>query len=222
MRVTSRPGSKLTGFSPNIPNPEFFPHAMLLLTFIAINLDLPVQVLLLDAKQTNFSGWRGAMDQARLRFRDIQRWFASWFHNEVYAWKLRQRAAEEPAVRSVVARLGAAAFLNRWNFPRWPYIEPMTDAAADLLRQRNLLAAPRMVAAERGYDFDDIYRQTIDDNAAVIRAAKAKAKELNAEDSGEVPIDWRELLALPTPDRVSLNVSQSTTLTETTTPTQGV
>jgi capsid protein len=65
MEVFGWPGEKLSGFSPNVPNAEFFQHAMLILTIVAVNLDLPLAVLLLDPSKTNFSGWRGAMDQAR-------------------------------------------------------------------------------------------------------------------------------------------------------------
>ncbi len=200
MEVSGQPGEKLTGFSPAVPNPEWKPYALLILTFVAINLGLPLAVLLLDPSQTNFSGWRGAMDQARIGFRRLQRRLAARLHKPVYAWKLRQWAAEDPAL----ARIDASKlFLHRWQFPRWPYIDPATDAAADLIRQRNLLASPRMVAAERGYDWDEIVEQTVADNGQAIRAAKAAAAEINAANPDDDPVSWRELLSLPTPDRVA-------------------
>jgi lambda family phage portal protein len=201
MEITGQPGEKLQGFSPNVPNAEFFPHATLILTFIAINLGLPLAVLLLDPSQTNFSGWRGAMDQARIGFRRLQRRLAARLHEPVYAWKLRQFAAEDPALRT---RLDdPKLFAHRFCFPRWPYIQPMEDAAADLIRQRNLLASPRMVAAERGYDWDDVVQETVSDNAQAILAAKKKAVEINAAQPDDSPVQWREVLALPTPDRIA-------------------
>src|SRR5690606_13659604 len=54
--VAGEPGETLKMFSANVPSPEFFPHAALVLTFVAINLDLPLAVLLLDPSRTNFSG----------------------------------------------------------------------------------------------------------------------------------------------------------------------
>src|SRR5690606_32007247 len=56
MRIRAPKGRELKGFAPNVPNAEFFQHATLTLTFVAINLDLPVHVLLLDPSRTNFSG----------------------------------------------------------------------------------------------------------------------------------------------------------------------
>lgn len=53
-------GEQLKGFSPTIPSIQYFDHVRLMLTFISVNLDLPLIVLLMDANETNFSGWRGA------------------------------------------------------------------------------------------------------------------------------------------------------------------
>jgi len=208
MRYRSRPGGKLVGFSPNVPNPEFFEHSMLILTFISINLGLPVQLLLLDPKQTNFSGWRGAMDQARLGFRNLQRWLATSFHARVYRWKVRQWMSEDRILEAEYGRIGEQLFAHRWNPPRWPYIEPMKDASAGILRVRNLQTSPRRLAAENGFDWWEISEEAIQDNGDVIRNAKRKAAAVN----GEFPDDpdrvsWREVLCLPTPDRVGAQVT---------------
>lgn len=202
MKYRSRPGGKLSGFSPNVPNAEFFDHSMLILTFISINLGLPVQLLLLDPKQTNFSGWRGAMDQARLGFRKFQRWLATSFHARVYRWKVRQWMSEDRMLEAEYERIGERIFAHRWNPPRWPYIEPMTDAQAGILRVRNLQTSPRRLAAENGFDWWEISEETIKDNSEVIRRAKKSAAELNAAFPDD-PVSWREVLCLPTPNTVT-------------------
>jgi len=208
MRYRSRPGGKLVGFSPAVPNPEFFEHSMLILTFISINLGLPVQLLLLDPKQTNFSGWRGAMDQARLGFRHLQRWLAKSFHSRVYRWKVRQWISEDRLLRAEHDRIGELLFAHRWNPPRWPYIEPINDAAAGILRVRNLQTSPRRLAAENGFDWWEISEETIQDNGNVIRNAKRTAAALNAEFPDDPDrASWQDVLSLPTPDRVSGQVA---------------
>lgn len=192
MRVKGGPGMKLQGFSPNIPNPEFFPHATLLLTFIAINLDLPVAVLLLDPRQTNFSGWRGAIDQARMRFKVIQRWLIGKLHRPVYIWKVRQWIAEDPALRRAYERLGKNIFAHVWNPPTWRYIEPAKDALADDLRVTRNLISQRRRAAEQGYDWDVLRSEIIADRVAVVRESLSAAAQVNA-DFPEAKLDWREL-----------------------------
>jgi len=74
MELTGRPGEKLQGFSPNVPNAEFFQHVRLILTLVGVNLGLPLCIVMLDGSETNFSGWRGALDQAKMGFRHNQRW----------------------------------------------------------------------------------------------------------------------------------------------------
>ncbi len=193
---------KLSAFSPNIPSPEFFPHAMMVLTFIAINLDMPVHVLLLDPSNTNFSGWRGAIDQARLRFKQIQKWFSECFHSPIYRWKLAQWAQRDPAIRS---RLEAASSptSHRWNPPTFPYIEPLTDASADLLQDRNAQNSKRRIHGARGRDWDEISTEIVEDNGKAILKALAKAEEITKAypDAG---VHWRELISLPTPDGVQI------------------
>ena len=74
------------------------------LGILAVNLDLPLCVFLLDASETNYSGFRGAIDQARQRWREIQSWMMGSFHRPVYEWKVRQWAVTDSALRKAVER----------------------------------------------------------------------------------------------------------------------
>ena len=76
----------------------------MLLGILAVNLDLPLCVFLLDASETNYSGFRGAIDQARQRWREIQSWMMGSFHGPVYEWKVRQWAVTDSALRKAVER----------------------------------------------------------------------------------------------------------------------
>ncbi|HUX15248.1 MAG TPA: phage portal protein [Phycisphaerae bacterium] len=205
MEMTSEPGETITAFSPNVPNAEFFDHASLILTFISINLNLPLAVLLLDPSKTNFSGWRGAIDQARMGFREIQRWLAGAFHRPVYRFKVRQWLAEDAALAKLAAQLGPKMFAHRWNPPTWAYIEPLKDGQADLLQVRNALTSPRRLHARRGADWDEVFTEIIADNSAAITAAKTAAAGINKQfPDDDAPVHWREILSLPTPDGVQI------------------
>lgn len=206
MEVAGNPGEQLKGFSPQVPNPEFFQHAMMILTIIGVNVGVPVAVLLLDPSQTNFSGWRGAIDQARFGFRRLQRLLIGRFHSPVYLWKLHQWIAEDAALRSQVGKGDVEnIFRHVWHPPTWPYIEPLKDATADLLRVRNGLISPRRLQAERGRDWEEVSTETIEDNANAIRKAKDAAAALNQEYPDD-PVHWRELLSLPAAEGVTVSV----------------
>ncbi len=204
------PGEKLEGFAPNVPNPEFFPHAMLVLTFVAVNLDLPVSVLLLDPSNTNFSGWRGAIDQARKGWRKIQTWLRLRFHRPVYRWKVRQWLATVPDLKRLQTASKSDSidvFAHRWNAPEWEYIEPLKDASADLLITRNALNSQRRVQAKRGRDWEEVSTEIVDDNGNAIVKAKTKAQEINKQFPEDQPVHWREVLSLPVAEGVQVSIN---------------
>lgn len=200
MIIRGNPGERLQGFAPNVPNAEFFPHVKLMLTMIGINLGLPLFMVLMDCSESNFSAWRGAFEEAKKGFKRNQRALISRFHTPVYKWKVRQWAAEDPAIRAAIERLGEEAFWHRWNPPRWPYIEPLKDAQAALLERRNALTSPRRQHAERGEEFVDVRDEIIDDNATTIVAAKTRAQAINKQFPDDVPVTWRDLYPAPPAD----------------------
>jgi lambda family phage portal protein len=201
MRYSPGAGKKVEGFTPDIPGPQFFEHVMLVLKIVSANLNLPVFAVLLDASETNFSGWRGAMDQARNAFRRIQNWLIDKFHRKVYEWKIRQWLAEDPEIRAWADQDGVDVFRHTWKRPRWEYIQPVQDVAADVSKVSSLISSLRQVHARRGDDFDEVIPEIIADNKDIIRQAIEAARDLNqsAEDDTE-RITWREMLAIPMPE----------------------
>jgi len=193
MEVTGEPGERLEGFSPNVPNPEFFPHVKLILQMLGANLGVPLILLLLDASETNFSGWRGALDQAKLGFQRNQRSLVARLHTPTYQWKLRQWRAADPGLARMSAKLGDEAFFGHdWHLPVWPYIEPWKDANADALRLDKNLISPRRVQAERGREWDIVAGEIIADKAMLVRLALAEAEAINGE-FPDAEVGWREL-----------------------------
>ena len=207
MQVTGAPGEKLSGFSPNIPNPEYFPHVRQIITLISINLGVPLCVGLLDASETNYSGFRGALDQARDGFRRNQRMMVTKFNRQVYLWKVRQFIAQDNESGGPLAdadqRKDISIFKHTWNYPAWPYIDPYKDTMADDLQVSRGHMAPSELQASRGRDWDRVSRKSVDDNFKAIDYALTRAKELNDKHSPERAIFWRDLLNLPTGDQMN-------------------
>ena len=194
LEVFGFPGEKLNGFSPNVPNAEFFQHAMLILTIVAVNLDLPVAVLMLDPTQAgNFSSWRGAMQQARMRHREIQQWLIDSFHAPIYRWKVRHWMQTNPALQKMLGAPKLNPYGHRWQPRGWDYIEPYKDAKADELKVDTAQTSPRRRAAERGLDWDDITAEIVEDRSLAIERAFEKAAELSAKYEG-LDATWRDLL----------------------------
>lgn len=214
LEMTGAKGETLTMASPQIPNAEFFPHTRLILTFIGINLGMPLVLLLLDASETNFSGYRGAVDQARLGFRAnqkvlIHRWCRPSWHWRIHLW-----SRDDATLRRLVEQHHAGdktvnPLRHEWLVPAWPYIEPMKDAAADLVRLSNMQASPTQVAQERGNKFSEVVDQTVRDRGEAIEKALVRAKELNLRFAleGDAGVTWRDLAPLPMSDGVTVSIT---------------
>jgi lambda family phage portal protein len=204
MEIVGAPGEKLQGFSPNVPNAEFFTHVKLMLQLIGVNLGLPLCLVLMDGSETNFSGWRGAVDEARKGFRAAQRNLLTRLHTPVYRLKVSQWIAEDAALREASAQRDL--YRHKWNCPRWAYIDPVGDAQGDQLRLQNNLTSPRRLHAERGAEWQEIADETIEDYGYAIQRAMAVANRINTSNPGQTPIQWRELISLPMATGTQLNL----------------
>lgn len=217
MEIVGKPGEQLKFFSPQIPGQAFLDHSKLILTFIAVNLDLPLQVLLLDPMRSNFSSWRGAIEQARISWRDMQLDLIAAWHRPVYRWRVRQWL-ESPnydadprclKLRAIAADPGRKCqpFKHNWNPASWPYIEPLKDASADSLQQEKLLNSPRRIQARKGQNWQQVARESVEDCSYAIRLAKQAAAQINQDFPEDKPVHWRECLNLTSTEKLSLTVT---------------
>lgn len=188
-----RPGEDVVPFTPSVQANEYGEFTRNAVRKIGLQVGLPLSLAMLDTSQTTFHGYRGELQQARLGFgyaRDLRE---ERFNRPVYAHWLREQALTE----SAFARAGEKLYRHKWNGRRFPYVEPKTDAEADKVRLDNLLISPRDLAAERGDSWEDIVAETVADRGMLLRSAIEEAKAIEAETG--VPVGWRDLLNLSTP-----------------------
>lgn len=207
-QIVGQEGETIKGFSPNVPNAEYFQQAHLLQMIIAANLELPIAILLLDAESTNYSGFRGAFLAATRRFRKFQSNIIRRFHSPAYAFKVRDFLALDPAIRRVSKRSDVQVFRHRFHPRGWPYIDPHKEAAAHLIASRNGIRSLRSLHAELGQWYPAVVREIVDDHALAIEVAFQKAEALN-EKFPDLRIHWRELLSLPMPEGVTVSIAPS-------------
>jgi len=224
MELNGLAGEKIHLDNPNIPNPEWFQHVKLLLTFVGINLGAPLVMVLMDAGETNFSGYRGAIDQARLGFRCNQRNRINKFYRPYFNWRLRTWLDDDPDLlrRFLSNRRKVNLFRHEWGPPEWPYIEPTKDALADLIRESNTLTSPRRRAAERGTEYSTIVREAVEDRANGISLAIEAADAINTKHGldGLESVTWQHLYQPPMPQGVTLQMNAVGDVEEPAQPTQ--
>lgn len=211
MEVIGQPGEELSGFSPDVPSSSYQWQHRMMLQAIGVNLGLPLCLVLMDGSETNFSGWRGAVDEARKGFKSLQRNMVKRSHSPTYQWKVRQWIEEDPLIRrySQLPRIRIAS--HQWNTPVWQYIDPVADAQGDQIRLINGLISPRRLHSERGREWETVADETIEDLAYAIRMAKKTAATINGEFKDNSPVHWRELINLPMPGGVQMTVQDKQT-----------
>lgn len=206
MEIIGGEGEELQGFSPNVPNAEFFTHVKLMLQIIGVNLGLPLCLVLMDGSETNFSGWRGAVDEARKGFRANQTNLQNRLHKPVYEFKVRQWIAEDRALAAAAKTEGINIFGHKWNAPTWQYIDPVKDAQGDALRIQNALTSPRRLHAEGGRDWEEVADEIVQDMSYAIVKAKQRARAINDQFQDNAPVHWRELISLPMPNGIQMTM----------------
>ena len=184
-----------------MPNSEYLQQVKLILQIIGVNFGLPLCLVLMDGSETNFSGWRGAVDEARKGFVADQVNLVRRLNRPAYIWKLSQHLAEtkDAALKKAFRKLDKAIYRHNWNLPTWSYIEPVADAEGDATQLRNALTSPRRLHAARGKDWEEIAEESVADNSFAIEAAAKQAAKINATFPDSPAVTWRDLIALPMP-----------------------
>lgn len=197
MEVALKRGEKLVTASPQVGTSDFINHTHLILQFMSVNLDLPVAVMLLDASLTNFSGWRGAIEQARISWRRWQQWLIESLHMPTYRWKVRQWLAERSdrgtKLRAAV-RAGTDVFKHVWHPAGWTYIEPLKDVQSDYLEWSTGLNSRRRVLGRKQLDITAVDFEHAMDTYRFFSLCRGLTVKLNTEQPTLPPVDWQLFL----------------------------
>jgi len=203
-------GEKIVPFTANVPNTEFFDHSKMLLTFIATSIGMPLILFLLDASETNFSSWRGAVDQFKISAERYQTMHAAAFHRPVVRFKQRQWLRQDRGFRSFFDIDGPAFFNHTWRFPKWRHVQPVEDVKAEVMELGNLLDSPRGIASRHNRDLDRIIRETCEDRSEAIRCGLDHVAELNRHpyviENPQETVTWREVMPLPLSDNAQMQL----------------
>ena len=205
MIFPGKPGRSYKPFSPNINMADFKEFSRMILGTIAVNLDIPLIVLLLDASETNFSGWRGALDQARMRFRELQQEMIEQFYTPTYEWLVRAWIKDDPQVAELYKLLGDDIFNHTWNRPQFKYVEPLKDTTADALQLGTMMTSPVEFQGSKGRDWNEFYPEVVDAYGDAIEAACERVEKINNKYKF-ANVVWRDVLPIPVAKGLKITV----------------
>lgn len=212
MLMRGQVGEEPTMIEAKIPNPEYFPFIKLTHTMMMAAMGLPYMLVFLDASDTNFSGWRGAYDIAKMGWRRNQQSLIVRYILPVRRWKIDQWIAEDPAYARLAARRNISDLYRcTWHRPTYPYIQPAQDAATDILMLANMLTSPPRYFASKGEDAYEVAAETISFRKDQIIAAANAANEINTQCGleGGAAVTWRDLIPLPSAQGLNITLNAS-------------
>lgn len=211
--VSAANGRELSPSRNTAPGPDFVGHVKMILTLMGVNLGMPLVLVLMDAKETNFSGWRGAFDQAKMGFRRNQRRELQRFNEPVLKWHLALRQQKDSRLMAAMDRIvrkakAAGKQWYKWHLPTFPYVNPMDDASANLIAVANYQEAPSTNMAKQGLDHDRENTRGIEDRLYCMRKAATAAADFNKEFPDAAPkATWQDFYTPLAPKHVSMSMS---------------
>jgi len=166
--------------TPVIPSNEHMQHVRELIRQAGGAVGCPLEIILLDASTTNYSGWRGIMDAAHMGWRRRQRDRIGQLHTPVHRLNVRRWAPTMGRVARAKMADGSI-YGHRWVPAAWPYINPLEDAQAGEKLLRTGQTSPRTLLASRGQSYDDVVRDTVEDRGKALRQAITESKKIEQE-----------------------------------------
>ena len=127
----------------------------------------PLELMLLDFSQTNYSSARAALGEARRSFRNWQRFSQNHICIPWYRWQISR------AIASGLLPAKPEIFKVRCQWPAWDYIDPAKEAIGNKIAIRTRTKSISEGIRERGGEPDEVF--------AEMSAEREKLKSLNIE-----------------------------------------
>lgn len=170
-QISSIPkGWKFSAWTPVVPNNEHFEHVRSTMRQIGATISMPLELILLDSSEGNWSNMNNVLSQARISFRRWQKRLVNTLLSPNHRFQVRRWAYSLGAVAR--AKLADGSLLkHKYESPAWPYNNRSEESESSATKMRTGQASPRGVAAAAGADFNEIYKETVADRSAAFRAA---------------------------------------------------
>lgn len=174
----------------NRPSQQFEQSLKLFIRLFGVPLGIPLEVILLDWHDMNYSSARAALLQAFVSFRRWQQLDVERFYSPVYRWKVGRWIAE-----------GALPWRpdiwnHTWDVPGWPWIDEDKEVSAWAKKIDRAIATQTEALASLGKDRAE--QQEI--RKQEILAAWQIAMEIQEATEGGIQADkiWRHFAGLET------------------------
>jgi len=145
----ARPGEKIEGIEHNIPGKNFGESLRLFLRLLGLPLGLPLEIVLLDWTNSNYSQSRAVLEQAFQSFIKWQSKLDGFYYTPAFEWKLQ-------GWRSSGLLGNRKEIPYSWIKPTFPWIDQLKECQAKGMMIDRALMTHSEACKSRGQDRDDV------------------------------------------------------------------
>ena len=167
----AKPGEKVEGIQRNLPGANFTESIRMFLRLLGLPLGIPLEIILLDWTQSNYSQSRAVLEQAYQTFMGYQEMLEEFYYREIYNWKIRQWiAAGELKNRP-------DKYSHEWIKPTWPWIDQLKEAQAYGMKVDRGFTTHTAVCKSLNTERDDVIALRSEEVTSAIEMAQAIEKK---------------------------------------------
>ena len=187
-----KPGDKVEGISRNIPGSNFTESLRTFLRLMGLPLGLPLELVLLDWSQSNYSSSRASLEQAFQVFAGNQNKLEEGLHKPTLLWQV-DRWVKEYHTEYPRRKLPANYEKHEWIEPSFPWIDQLKEAQAWATKLDRGLTTHGRACKSLNCDRDEM----MDAREAEVADALTRAARL--QDKFGVPVPWQIFAGLEPP-----------------------
>ena len=174
----ARPGEKIEGIDHNIPGKNFVESVKIFLRLMGLPLGMPLEIILLDWTNSNYSQSRAVLEQAYQTFMIWQNKLDGFYYSPLFDWKLSQwKNANLLGNRKDIP--------YSWIKPTFPWIDQLKETQAKGMMIDRALMTHGEACKSRGQDREEVCEIRVKE----VRDSIDRAKKIKA-DIG-VDVDWK-------------------------------
>jgi len=172
-----KPGEDIKGIEHNIPGMNFSESLRMFLRLLGLPLGLPLELILLDWTQSNYSQSRAVLEQAYTTFLDKQETLEDFYYVPTYEWKIRQWMDEG------LLSDNEEAFNHEWIPPTFPWIDQLREVEAYGEKVDRTFSTHAQVCKSLNRDRQEV----VDAAEREVRDAIERAKKIKDDTGFDVP-----------------------------------
>lgn len=177
------PGEDIKSVASEHPSPEFREFVRVLARLVGVPFGLPLELILLDFSEGNFSAARLALQQAQDAFEEHQQNLIDTVLDPTFEFVI-QLAIENGEFGDVSEEERKNLLKHQWIPTGFPYVEPVKEVDADTRAVALRITSRRRIAARRGDDYDEIQKELAEEEAAGAKPPAIKEGNNTVPDDG--------------------------------------